>query len=307
MRVILSDETKRYFITNKDRYAMGSEDKFIRYFFPNIMSDSNENLTLNIYGIQLDDVDALRNDAINVMICVENCEHHRHYKHYNQFGNFGNDKISVYFYNHIDHCMLSENSIAIPVIYSQMHYFSRYFGQIKPSTNIPFHERKFCLFATSPQDYLRNDKMRIIGLLSSIGQCHDIKGYSHLLHDKSCYHSAELLDVFNQYKFVFVSENSIADGYITEKIFNCLFARTIPIYYGSKKISKYINKRAFIEVDLYNLYETREAINEQLVSGDMLKSSKIADGYIDENYDMILKVFIENKRTMLSHGSNSLP
>jgi hypothetical protein len=177
-----------------------------------------------------------------------------------------------------------------------MRYFSRYYREIVPSTNIPFHERKFCLFATSPQDYLRTEKMRIIGLLSSMGQCHDIKGYSHLLHDKSCYHSTELLDVFNQYQFIFVSENSIADGYITEKIFNCLFARTIPIYYGSKKISKYINQHAFIEVDLDNLSGTREAINEQLVSGDMIDAPKIADNYNDENYDLLLKEFIE-KRT----------
>jgi hypothetical protein len=118
----------------------------------------------------------------------------------------------------------------------------------------------------------------------------------------------ELLDVFNQYKFVFVSENSIADGYITEKIFNCLFARTIPIYYGSKKISKYINQRAFIEVDLDNLSGTREAINAQLVSGDMIDAPKIADNYNDENYELLLKEFIEKGRIMisLSHDSNSL-
>jgi hypothetical protein len=284
---------------------MGSEDKLIRYFFPEIVRESN--ISVNIYGIQHDG-NVNNNNQINVMVCVENCAHHKHYKHYNQFGDFGNDGIHVYFYNHIDRCIVTDEYIAIPVIYSQMRYFSRYYREITPSVNIPFHERKFCLFATNPQDYLRTEKMRIIGLLSSMGQCHDIKGYSHLLHDKSCYHSVELLDVFNQYKFVFVSENSIADGYITEKIFNCLFARTIPIYYGSKKISKYINQRAFIEVDLDNLSGTREAINAQLVSGDMIDAPKIADNYNDENYELLLKEFIEKGRIMisLSHDSNSL-
>ena len=291
MKVILSDETRKYFITNKDRYAMGSEDKLIRYFFP---ENINIDINAHIYGIQHDG--NIVTNPINIMICVENCAHHKHYKHYNRFGNFGNDGIHVYFYNHIDRTTVTDTYIAIPVIYSQMRYFSRYYGEISPSTTIPFHERKFCLFATSPRDYMRNEKMRIIGLLSSMGQCHDIKGYSHLIHDKSCYHSTELLDVFNQYQFVFVSENSIGDGYITEKIFNCLFARTIPIYYGSKKISNYINKRAFIEVDLDNLHETREQINEQLVSGDMIDAPKVADNYNDENFDLLLKEFIDNRR-----------
>ena len=112
-----------------------------------------------------------------------------------------------------------------------------------------------------------------------------------MIGDKSCYHSAELLNVLNQYKFVFVSENSIADGYITEKIFNCLFARTIPIYYGSKKISRYINHRAFIEIYTHDLTEARDRITN--ATDDMLSEPKIADTYDDENYDVLLKSFIE--------------
>ena len=91
--------------------------------------------------------------------------------------------------------------------------------------------------------------------------------------------------------YAFVSENSIGDGYITEKIFNCFFARTIPVYYGSKKINRYINPRAFIEIDTHDLAEVRHRITN--ATDDMLLEPKIADTYNDENYDVLLKSFIE--------------
>ena len=118
MKFILSDESAKYFIINPTRYAMKTEDKLIRYFFPDNVLDL-PNPTLHIYGIQLHDMNLVDEKNVNVMICVENCAHHQHYKHYNRFGDFGNDKIHIYFYNHIDRCVVTSKYIAIPVIYSQ--------------------------------------------------------------------------------------------------------------------------------------------------------------------------------------------
>ena len=291
MKVILSDESTKYFITNCDRYAMKTEDKLIRYFFPDNVLEL-PNTTLHIYGIQLHDMNILdEKNNINVLICIENCAQHQHYKHYKRFGDFGNDKIHIYFYNHIDRCIVTDTYIAIPVIYSQIRYFSQYYETIAPTIYTPTEQKRFCLFATSPENYMRKEKMQIMSFLSSMGECHDIRGYAHIIGDKSCYHSIELLNVLNKYKFVFVSENSIGDGYITEKIFNCFFARTIPVYYGSKKISRYINPRAFIEIDTHDLAEVRHRITN--ATDDMLLEPKIADTYNDENYDVLLKSFIE--------------
>jgi alpha(1,3/1,4) fucosyltransferase len=51
-----------------------------------------------------------------------------------------------------------------------------------------------------------------------------------------------------QFKFSLCFENMRGvNGYITEKIFDCFRAKTVPIYYGCKNISYYIPKNTFID------------------------------------------------------------
>lgn len=59
---------------------------------------------------------------------------------------------------------------------------------------------------------------------------------------------AEKLSVLRKYKFALCYENAKEiDGYITEKIFDCLFAGTIPVYWGAGNIKKYIPENCFID------------------------------------------------------------
>lgn len=51
------------------------------------------------------------------------------------------------------------------------------------------------------------------------------------------------------YKFAIAMENYIDDYWFTEKIFNCFSTKTVPIYYGARKISKFFNADGIIEVD----------------------------------------------------------
>ncbi|MBS0606378.1 MAG: hypothetical protein KF898_01590 [Parachlamydiales bacterium] len=55
-------------------------------------------------------------------------------------------------------------------------------------------------------------------------------------------------DVLKNYKFSFAYEN-IRDipGYITEKIFDCFHAGTVPIYWGASNVEAYIPKNCFID------------------------------------------------------------
>ena len=288
MNFILSDKIRKYYITDTERYYyMGKKEKFVRYFFPESIMDME--VELHIYDIQLHDNAELDGNNINVMLCVENCAYHKHYKHHTKYGDFGDDKIRIYFYNHIDKCIITDKYIAIPVIHSQMRYLKNYYDIIAPTIYTPFEHRHFCLFATSPSIPV---KLKIMEQISRLGECHDIASYVNEIGNKSCYHSIELLNVFNRYKFVFVCENSVADGYITEKIFNCLFARTIPIYYGSSNIRRYINRRAFIEVNIDNIHEMANQI--QGATERMILEPKISETYDDENYDIKLKAFIEH-------------
>jgi hypothetical protein len=51
-------------------------------------------------------------------------------------------------------------------------------------------------------------------------------------------------------------ENSRFAGYVSEKIFDCFFTRTIPIYFGAPDIDRYVPREAFI--DLRNFRDYRE-------------------------------------------------
>jgi hypothetical protein len=58
----------------------------------------------------------------------------------------------------------------------------------------------------------------------------------------------EKLNTLRNYKFALCYENGRdINGYITEKIFDCLFAGTIPIYWGPKNVSHYVPENCFID------------------------------------------------------------
>lgn len=56
-------------------------------------------------------------------------------------------------------------------------------------------------------------------------------------------------DAHGPYRFAVVVENYRNDFWFTEKICNCFACKTIPVYYGAKKISDYFNPAGIIEVD----------------------------------------------------------
>lgn len=58
-----------------------------------------------------------------------------------------------------------------------------------------------------------------------------------------------------QYKFNVALENSIVDGYTTEKIVEPMAAGTVPIYWGNKYVSKEFNPEAFINIADYDSYD----------------------------------------------------
>jgi hypothetical protein len=57
------------------------------------------------------------------------------------------------------------------------------------------------------------------------------------------------------YKFTLCFENSVFPGYVTEKIFDAIFAGSVPIYYGAPDIQKYIPAGAFIDFRDFKDYD----------------------------------------------------
>lgn len=60
------------------------------------------------------------------------------------------------------------------------------------------------------------------------------------------------LDCLKDYCFQIVIENSVSDTYFTEKIIDCFATGTIPIYRGTKNITKFFNGNGIILFDDYN-------------------------------------------------------
>jgi len=54
---------------------------------------------------------------------------------------------------------------------------------------------------------------------------------------------------FEQFRFGLVMENTVQDGYITEKILSAFSGGTVPIYYGSRQIFDIFNPESFIFFD----------------------------------------------------------
>lgn len=314
VKITLSPGAKEYWINNDHRFSMQSLEKFVSYFFDdiNIIIIQNDKID-GVDGVGVDGViyDIQDNETslkkINIMICVENCMCFHHYKHFNKFNLYDNPDIKIFLYNFIDKIETNFSSkrgpyIAIPIIYPQMNYFQKQYNRIQPQEYTKFENKKKCLIATnlnSPHKY------KIYEMLQSIVQCDFISNYHESIGKKSVYHSSELLNLFNQYLFVFVCENSIADGYVTEKIFNCFFSRTVPIYYGSEHITHYFNEDTFINIppitsrdgmDLSKTIDTITSIlnNKEIYENYIKKdvTDIICKNYDDENYKEQFNLFI---------------
>ena len=89
------------------------------------------------------------------------------------------------------------------------------------------------------------------------------------------------MDCVAGYKFSICLENSMFDGYVTEKIAHSLNTRTIPIYYGAPNIKDYVPKELFIDMQDF------ETIDQCFDYVDSLSENKIKS--IIEDIDSFVK------------------
>lgn len=66
---------------------------------------------------------------------------------------------------------------------------------------------------------------------------------------------ASKFEVLQNYEFCLCFENMSMDGYITEKIFDCLYAGTIPLYMGAPNILEYIPEDVFVDCRKYSTWK----------------------------------------------------
>jgi hypothetical protein len=61
-------------------------------------------------------------------------------------------------------------------------------------------------------------------------------------------------ETLGAYTFALCFENMILEGWITEKLFDCLFAGTIPIYWGAPDIDRWVPRECFIDMRCFADY-----------------------------------------------------
>jgi hypothetical protein len=102
------------------------------------------------------------------------------------------------------------------------------------------------MFQSSPLDHSGR-----IGFAAEMMQYIEVHSYGHILNNRTL-PGPDLKRVTKQetiaaYPFCLAFENSIAPDYVTEKIYDCLMARTVPIYLGTHDVAEFVPERSYID------------------------------------------------------------
>jgi hypothetical protein len=89
------------------------------------------------------------------------------------------------------------------------------------------------------------------------------------------------IDALGHYTFSLVFDNVILNGWITEKIFDCFVAGTIPIYWGAPDIEKYVDPACFIDMRRFSGYPELRAFLKDLGPKEIGGYRANARAYLD--------------------------
>jgi GR25 family glycosyltransferase involved in LPS biosynthesis len=301
LTVKLDESIIKHFFCS-EYYSMISLEQFILYFLKGNTkiydfeildnnADNSETPDICIWEIRHEiNQELYSKNIINILISLENLPYwnFHDYRHFIKYKEYENPYMNLYFYNHIGNIVQTNNYLAIPVINLLINHYLLYGDIIKPTEYTKFSDKKFCLIIN--KSGLNKDINHIKTILENIdiGIVDNISIYDDIILNKSCYHSIELLNIFNKYKFIICYENSYTDSYITEKIFNCFYAKTIPIYNGPPNINNYINNESFITSNMEQdkLIEIISKLNKnEELYNKIINNNKISNLYLNNNHD----------------------
>jgi hypothetical protein len=92
---------------------------------------------------------------------------------------------------------------------------------------------------------------------------------------------AEKLATLGNYKFSLCLENSEFEGYVSEKIFDCFFSGTIPIYRGAPDVEHYIPSETFIDLRKIRDYRELERALDGMDESTMLRYREAAAEFVE--------------------------
>jgi hypothetical protein len=87
-------------------------------------------------------------------------------------------------------------------------------------------------------------------------------------------------ETLGQYTFALCFENMILPGWLTEKMFDCFFAGTVPVYWGAPDVEKYVPKHCFIDMREFSGYPQLRDHLRSLGTADVRQYKEGARDYL---------------------------
>jgi len=84
----------------------------------------------------------------------------------------------------------------------------------------------------------------------------------------------------SRYNFALCFENCIQPGWITEKIFDCLFVGTVPVYWGAPDIDEAVSPQCFIDMRRFSGYPELRDFLKSLTPADLARYREAARAYL---------------------------
>lgn len=153
-----------------------------------------------------------------------------------------------------------------------------------------YFDRKFCSMVVSNTNY--SDPTRLL-LKNSISEYKTVEGFGKLFDNPIGPTLKDKINICSQYKFNIAAENSKVCGYVTEKILDAFYMKTVPIYWGDNKVFDDFNENSFINATNFIPHDEFNVNDKAWKKG--LKELNEYIQYIDENKEEYLRMLVAPK------------
>lgn len=221
--------------------------------------DINNNKFVEALKVNFDDIEVLQGDSdenpdlLFYSRCGNGTEHYKY-----------NDCIKIYFtgendvpnFNEADYALsfhtldFGERHLRYPLY--MLYEYDWLAKPLEPGNDDAAFGRPFCSLLMRNFSNCDPKRLEIIDLMES---------YRTITYGGSWRNNIggnvdEKIPFINKFKFNLALENSVVDGYVTEKLLEPLVASTVPIYWGTEYAKKDFNPDAFINVDDFSTLDS---------------------------------------------------
>jgi hypothetical protein len=116
---------------------------------------------------------------------------------------------------------------------------------------------------------------------------------------------ASKADTLSGYTFSICFENQILEGWVTEKIFDCLLVGTVPVYLGAPDIERWVAPECFIDMRRFSGYEELRSFLHDLSPSEIQAYREAGREYFrsDQYKPFTKQAFVDIVREIVSEDS----